>query len=106
MNRRTIILTAIGAGTVALIGTAGMSVASSTSDDVDVAITGPALEEASAAALAHTGEGTVTDTEVGDEDSLYEVEVTLDDGTEVDVQLDEDFAVVSADADDPNEADD
>ena len=38
-------------------------------------------------------------TEVGDEDSYYEVEVTLPDGSQVDVQLDEDFAVVSADAD-------
>ena len=40
------------------------------------------------------GGGKVTETEVGDEDSYYEVEVTLDDGTQVDVQLDEDFKVV------------
>ena len=45
--------------------------------------------------LAHTGEGRVTGTEVGDEDSYYEVEVTLDDGSQVDVQLDESFTVVS-----------
>ena len=36
----------------------------------------------------------MTETEVGDEESLYEVEVTLDNGDQVDVQLDEDFAVV------------
>ncbi len=41
----------------------------------------------------------MTGTEVGDEDSYYEVEVTLPDGSQVDVQLDEGFQVVSADAD-------
>jgi uncharacterized membrane protein YkoI len=44
----------------------------------------------------------VTETEVGDEDAYYEVEVTLPDGREVDVHLDRSFAVVTstADADD------
>ena len=51
------------------------------------------------AALEHTGEGEVTETEKGDEESLYEVEVRLDDGSQVDVQLDENFEVVSADPD-------
>jgi hypothetical protein len=41
----------------------------------------------------------VTGTEVGDEESYYEVEVTLDDGSQVDVQLDRQFAVVSSSAD-------
>ena len=60
-----------------------------------------------AAALEHTGEGRVTDTEVGDEESYYEVEVTLDDGTQVDVQLDEQFDVVGDEADGADdEADD
>ena len=36
---------------------------------------------------------------MGDEDSYYEVEVTLDDATEVDVQLDKDFQVVDSKAD-------
>ena len=62
-------------------------------------ITGDALARASAAALAHTGGGPVTDTEVGDEDSYYEVEVTLPDGRRVDVQLDRDFGVVGSTAD-------
>ena len=44
--------------------------------------------------MAFTGGGTVTATEVGDEESLYEVEVTLADGSQVDVQLDQNFAVV------------
>jgi uncharacterized membrane protein YkoI len=60
---------------------------------------GSALDKASAAALQHTGGGQVTDTEVGDEESYYEVEVTLDDGSQVDVQLDRSFQVVGDEAD-------
>ena len=65
-----------------------------------------ALDKASAAALEHTGEGHVTETEVGDEESYYEVEVTLDDGSQVDVQLDEQFNVVGGEADDDSSEDD
>lgn len=63
------------------------------------AITGAALVRAEQAALAETAGGRVTATEVEDEESAYEVEVTLDDGRQVDVQLDEDFRVVGSDAD-------
>lgn len=63
----------------------------------DVPITGTALEQASKAALDYLGGGRVTGTEVGDEESYYEVEVTLDDGRQVDVQLDEEFTVVGTD---------
>ena len=48
----------------------------------------------------------MTETEVGDEESLYEVEVTLADGSQVDVQLDEQFKVVSSSADDDSGTDD
>jgi hypothetical protein len=41
----------------------------------------------------------VTETEIGDEESYYEVEVTLDDGTQLDVQLDKGFAVVGTESD-------
>lgn len=79
---------------------AGVSVAGAGSnDDADPTIKEPALSKASAAALAHTGEGRVSGTEVGDEDSYFEVEVTLDDGSQVDVQLNEAFSVVSSAAD-------
>ena len=61
---------------------------------MEVPITGSALDQASAKALAHIGEGRVTGTEVGDEESYYEIEVTLDSGRQVDVQLDESFNVV------------
>jgi uncharacterized membrane protein YkoI len=72
-------------------------------DGTDVAITdATALQKASAAALKYTGEGRVTETEEGDEDSYYEVEVTLDDGSQVDVQLDRQFKVVSSESDSDN----
>ena len=91
----------IGGGVlVVALGTVGGAVAASAvSDDDDTPITGDALATASEIALDHLGGGRVTGTEVGDEDSYYEVEVTMDDGRQVDVQLDESFAVVSADPD-------
>ncbi len=69
------------------------------SEGPDQSIGGSALGQASAAALQDTGGGQVTDTEVGDEESYYEVEVTRDDGTQVDVQLDRSFNVVGGEVD-------
>lgn len=73
--------------------------------DSDTPITGSALESATQAAIDHIGEGEVTETEVGDEESFYEVEVTLPDGSQVDVQLDEAFNVVGTEADGVDDAD-
>jgi uncharacterized membrane protein YkoI len=95
----------IGAGAVVAVAAgAGVAAAAGGSNQdsmegPDVAITGDALQKASDAALAATGGGRVSETEVGDEESYYQVEVTKDDGTQVDVQLDEDFAVVGQSAD-------
>jgi len=83
-------------------GAAGIATAGGADDD-EAPIKGSALEQASDAALAETGEGTVSETEVGDEESYYEVEVTLDDGSEVDVQLNRDFEAVSSEAEDESE---
>lgn len=101
MQRGRKIVIAGAAVAVAAVATTGIAVAGGVggSDANEVAITGTALEQASAAALAHTGGGRVTDTEVGDEESLYEVEVTLDGGRQVDVQLDESFKVVGSASD-------
>ena len=92
MNLKHIgIVTAIGAAAVAV----GTGIATAQPDDGEgTPITGEALAAASQAALAFTGGGTVTGTEVGDEESLYEVEVTKADGSQVDVQLDQNFVVV------------
>ena len=65
----------------------------------DIPITGPDLDRASGVAINHLGGGTVTETEIEDEESYYEVEVTLDDGSQVDVQLDENFNVVGTEND-------
>jgi uncharacterized membrane protein YkoI len=92
------------AAAAAIAITAGVTLAGG-GDDSEGPITGDALERASAAALAHTGEGRVTETEVGDEESLYEVEVTLDDGRQVDVQLDANFNVVGSEDDSVGEDD-
>lgn len=90
-------------GTAVVAAAAAVPAAAVAGGDADTPITGPALESASRAALEHLGEGRVTGTEEGDEESYYEVEVTLDDGREVDVQLDRDFNVVGSEVDDPNE---
>ncbi len=65
----------------------------------DVPIIGTALEQASAAALAHIGEGRVTDSEIGDEEGYYEIEIRLNNGREADVHLDEKFKVLSTEYD-------
>jgi uncharacterized membrane protein YkoI len=97
-KRRKIVI--VGASALALGATGtGIALAGGDDDGSETAISGSALDRASAAALAHTGGGQVTETEVGDEESRYEVEVTLDDGSQVDVQLDRDFNVVGDEAD-------
>jgi uncharacterized membrane protein YkoI len=78
--------------------TAGIAVGAGGDDD-EAPITGTALTRASEAALAHTGGGRVTETEAGDEEGAYEVEVTLDDGSQVDVHLDASFDVIGDEAD-------
>jgi len=100
MQRRSVIATIAAAGVGAVAVTVGVG---ASSGDDERPITGPALARARAAALEHTGGGRVTATEVGDEESLYEVEVTLDDGRQVDVQLDGDFAVVGSETDTADE---
>jgi uncharacterized membrane protein YkoI len=103
MNTRTKFLL-VGASVAALaVGGAGVAVATGGGDDSaegpDKPIAASELDQASKAALDHTGGGTVSDTEVGDEESYYEVEVTLDDGSQTDVQLDRDFNVVGDETD-------
>ena len=96
-----------GGLTLAVIGGGtGVALASGAGDDREAPISGSALAQAEAVALAHTGEGLVSDTEVGDEESLYEVEVTRDGGGEVDVQLDGDFKVVGQESEDSERDDD
>ena len=101
-QRNQVIITAAALSGAVLAGT-GVATANAGGDDTEASIAGDAYDQAVEAALAETGEGRVTDTEVGDEESYYEVEVTLDDGSQVDVQLDEGFAVVGSEADEEND---
>ena len=94
-------LVAIGAA----IGGGAAIAAGGDDDATETPITGSALAQAKAAALAYTGEGRVTATEVGDEESRYEVEVTLPNGNQVDVQLDSSFKVVGGEGDGHDEDD-
>lgn len=105
-NRKTAAVA--GAVLVAAVAGGGAAIAAGGGPEgPDRPITGDALAKASAAALDHTGGGKVTATETGDEESLYEVEVTRADGSQVDVQLDSAFKVVGASEEGPeNPADD
>ena len=98
VTKRRAIGLAGAAGLVGVLG-AGAAVATGGEDGADTPMSGSVLQQATEAALAETGGGRVTGTEVGDEESLYEVEVTLDDGRQVDVQLDEQFRVVGSKTD-------
>ena len=106
MNSKRKMLLAGGAAAVLVLAGGGVALAGSDDDATERPIEGPALQQAEDAALAETGGGEVTGTEVDDEESYYEVEVTLDDGSQVDVQLDREFQVVSSEADHEDDAGD
>ena len=95
------VLAALGVGGAAIAGAAG----GGDDDEQDRAITGRALDRASAVALRHTGGGKVTGTEAGDEEGAYEVEVTRPDGSQVDVHLSKDFTVLGDEGDDDRSED-
>ena len=94
-------ITVVVAGTVVFAGIGGASGMTAGVGDGPSPGAGEAstakdddLSRAREVALDVTGGGRVTDTEIGDEESWYEIEVTLPDGRRVDVQLDESFELV------------
>jgi len=105
MTRKIAVLAALvlAAGAIS----AGFAIAAGSADD-DQPLTGSSLDRATAAALAHTGGGTVTETEVGDDGAAYGVEIRLADGRQVEVNLDENFKVIGQENDDdgPDDEDD
>lgn len=109
MNLKRRYLTIGGAlvAAVAIAATVAGGSAIATGGD-DQPLTGDTYDRAVAAALAHTGGGEVTETEIGDDGAAYEVEVRLADGTQVEVNLDANFAVTGSEPDDDsgNEDDD
>ncbi len=91
----------VGAGVgIGLAETSGDSETEVESADSDQPLTGADLDHAKAAALEFTGGGTVTEAEVGDDGAAYGVEVRKDDGTQVEVRLDETFSVIGSEVDD------
>jgi hypothetical protein len=97
MSRRLLLIAALVVVVGAVSG--GIAIASGVGDD-DEPLTGSSLAKASAAALAHTGGGTVVETEVGDDGAAYGVEVQLSDGRVVEVHLDSSYSVIGQEADD------
>jgi hypothetical protein len=82
---------------------AGFAIAAGGGDERP--LTGSDLEKATSAALAHTGGGTVVESESGDDGAAYSVEVRLGDGSQVEVNLDENFKVIGDEADDDGPGD-
>jgi hypothetical protein len=103
---RTLVLTAAVAMLLALLG-AGIAYA--TVGISEEQVTGPEAEKAKSAAIAAVGGGTVTEVERDDGNGTgaFEVEVTREDGSQLEVHLDGDYNVVGqeADEDGPNDND-
>ncbi|WP_051973324.1 PepSY domain-containing protein [Cryobacterium sp. MLB-32] len=102
MNTK-IVAIAIGAALVAALAGAGIALAVTNLSDDNDTLTGDTLQRASAAALAETGAGTVTSAERTDDGGPeYNLEVRLENGDEVDVELNGSFDVVYVGDLDPN----
>ena len=91
---------AIGAALVLAVGalSGGIAIAAGGGDD-DKPLTGATLDQVTAAALEHTGGGTVIETEVGDDGAAFGVEIRLADGSVVEVSLDQNFEVIGQEGD-------
>ena len=108
MNRRTkwlaggvLALTMVGAGVgIGLAETNTEAGDEAEGTDSDQPLTGSDRERAEAAALDSVGGGTVIETEIGDDGAAYGVEIRRDDGSQVEVNLDESFTVIGTEAGD------
>jgi uncharacterized membrane protein YkoI len=97
------------AGVAAALGAGGAALAVASADDEDRSVerptTGGALDRAGKVALDQVGSGRVSETEVDDEEGVYEIEITKGDGSQVDVHLGRDFNVLGPAADDDERGD-
>jgi len=106
LRRKRIIIPTIA--TVAVVG-AGATVWTATADD---SVSGKERDRVTAAAVEAVGGGTAVEVETSDDPGVaYEVEVRTNDGTEVDVDLNDDLQPVAQerdadDADDDHAGDD
>ena len=100
----------IAAAVVAmLVALGGAGIAYANGGDSEEQVRGPDAEKAKSAAVAAVGGGSVSEVERDDGNgtSVYEVEVTREDGSQLEVHLDGDYNVVGqqADEDGPNDND-
>jgi uncharacterized membrane protein YkoI len=107
INLRTLV---IAAGVVAmLVALGGAGIAYANGGDSEEQVRGPDAEKAKSAAIGAVGGGTVTEVERDDGNGTgaFEVEVTREDGSQLEVHLDGDYNVVGqeADEDGPNDND-
>ena len=98
MDRRKKLIVGAIVALAVIGGGTGIAIATGLGDDEP--LTGSTLEQATAAALEHTGGGTVIESEAGDGGAAYGVEIRLDDGSVVEVALDENFNVIGQESDD------
>jgi uncharacterized membrane protein YkoI len=87
-------------------GGALATVAEAAGGDDDQPISSEARDKCIAAALAEYPGGTVTETEADNDSAPYEVEVRLEDGSQVEVNLNRDCQVIGQEADDDGPNDD
>ena len=95
----------IAAAVIAIVVVSAV-VAATSNDDDDQPITGQAYEDCTKTALAANPGGTVTETEIGDGGAAYGVEIRLTDGSQVEVNLDEECVVIGQEVDDDGPDDD
>jgi uncharacterized membrane protein YkoI len=107
INLRTLVIAA--AVVAMLLALLGAGIAYANGGDSEEQLTGPEAEKAKSAAIAAVGGGTVTEVERDDGNGTgaFEVEVTREDGSQLEVHLDGDYNVVGqeADEDGPNDND-
>jgi hypothetical protein len=107
INLRTLV---IAAAVAMLLALGGAGIAYANGGDSEEQLTGPEAQKAKSAAIAAVGGGTVTEVERDDGNGTgaFEVEVTRDDGSQLEVHLDGGYDVVGqqADEDGPNDKDD
>jgi uncharacterized membrane protein YkoI len=106
INVRTLV---IAAAVAMLLALGGAGIAYANGGDSEEQLTGPDAEKAKSAAIAAVGGGTVSEVERDDGNGTgaFEVEVTREDGSQLEVHLDGDYNVVGqqADEDGPNDND-
>lgn len=98
INAKTLLIAAVVAVLLALAGVGGIAYATGGNSDPSQS-TGPGMKKAKSVALDYTNGGRVSETEFKDEEGYYQIEVTRNDGTKVDVNLDRNYNVLNAPAD-------